>query len=111
MRSLGGEEWSAWLREHGLVGLDGIDTRSLVLRLRDSGAMRAATVSDESTLSVDDALARVREQPSMEGQALVAQVSTREPYALPRRGALTSPSSTTARSARSCAGSRRRGRR
>ena len=53
MRSLGGEEWADWLREHGLVGLDGIDTRSLVLRLRDSGAMRAAAVSDESALSVD----------------------------------------------------------
>ena len=86
MRSLGGGEWSAWLREHGLVGLDGIDTRSLVLRLRDSGAMLGATVSDESTLSVDDALARVREQPSMVGQALVAQVSTREPYAYAETG-------------------------
>jgi carbamoyl-phosphate synthase small subunit len=86
MRSLGGEEWADWLRERGLVGLDGIDTRSLVLRLRDSGAMRAATVSDESTLPVDDALAQVREQPSMEGQALVAQVSTREPYAFAETG-------------------------
>ena len=80
MRALGGEQWSSWLREHGLVGLDGMDTRSLVLRLRDAGAMRAAAVSDESALSVDDALAQVREQPSMEGQALVAEVSTREPY-------------------------------
>ena len=56
MRSLGGEEWAVWLREHGLVGLDGLDTRSLVLRLRDSGAMRAAAVSDECALSVTDAL-------------------------------------------------------
>ena len=80
MRALGGEEWAAWLREHGLVGLEGIDTRSLVLRLRDSGAMRAAAVSDEDALSVEDALAQVRAQPAMEGQALVAEVSTREPY-------------------------------
>jgi carbamoyl-phosphate synthase small subunit len=80
MRSLGGEEWVDWLRGHGLVGLDGIDTRSLVLRLRDSGAMRAAAVSDESAVPVDEALAQVRAQPSMEGQALVAQVSAPEPY-------------------------------
>ncbi|HEU5207458.1 MAG TPA: glutamine-hydrolyzing carbamoyl-phosphate synthase small subunit [Gaiellaceae bacterium] len=86
MRALGGEQWSSWLREHGLVGLDGIDTRSLVLRLRDAGAMRAAAVSDESALSVDDALAQVREQPSMEGQALVAEVSTREPYVFAESG-------------------------
>ena len=44
MRSLGGEDWADWLRQHGLVGLEGIDSRSLVLRLRDSGAMRAAAV-------------------------------------------------------------------
>jgi carbamoyl-phosphate synthase small subunit len=80
MRSLGGDEWAEWLRAHGIVGLDGIDTRSLVLRLRDSGAMRAAAVSDETSVSVDDALVRVRAQPSMTGQALVAQVSAPEPY-------------------------------
>ena len=86
MRSLGGEEWAVWLREHGLVGLDGLDTRSLVLRLRDSGAMRAAAVSDECALSVTDALEQVRAQPSMEGQALVAQVSTPEPYVFAEAG-------------------------
>jgi carbamoyl-phosphate synthase small subunit len=86
MRSLGGDEWAAWLREHGLVGLDGIDTRSLVLKLRDSGAMRAAAVSDERELSVDEALDRVRAQPSMEGQALVAQVSAPEPYVFAETG-------------------------
>jgi carbamoyl-phosphate synthase small subunit len=86
MRQLGGEEWAVWLREHGLVALDGIDTRSLVLRLREGGAMRAAAVSDEWALSVDAALAQVREQPAMEGQALVAQVSTREPYAFAETG-------------------------
>jgi carbamoyl-phosphate synthase small subunit len=80
MRSLGGAEWAAWLGAHDLVGLDGIDTRSLVLRLRDSGAMRAAAVSDEAAVSVEEALAQVRAQPSMAGQALVAQVSTPEPY-------------------------------
>ena len=80
MRSLGGDEWADWLRGHGLVGLDGIDSRSLVLRLRDSGAMRAAAVSDESELRVVEALEQVQAQPSMEGQALVAQVSTPEAY-------------------------------
>jgi carbamoyl-phosphate synthase small subunit len=81
MRALGGEEWSRWLTEHGLVALDGVDTRSLVLRLRDSGSMRAAAVSDETALSVETALTQVLGQPSMEGQALVAAVSTPERYA------------------------------
>jgi carbamoyl-phosphate synthase small subunit len=80
MRQLGGGEWAEWLGEHGLVGLEEIDTRSLVLRLRDGGAMRAAAVADEAELPVGDALERVRSQPLMEGQALVAQVSAPEPY-------------------------------
>jgi carbamoyl-phosphate synthase small subunit len=80
MRELGGDAWAGWLRAHGLVGLAGLDTRSIVLRLRDGGAMRAAVVADAGVLPVESALASVREQPLMEGQALVAQVSAREPY-------------------------------
>ncbi len=80
MRQLGGREWAEWLARHGLVALEEIDTRALVLRLREGGAMRAVAVASEDELPVDDALAAVREQPLMEGQALVAQVSTREPY-------------------------------
>ncbi len=80
MRKLGGSEWADWLTEHGLVALEEIDTRALVLRLREGGAMRAVAVADEDELAVEDALGAVRAQPRMEGQALVAQVSTREPY-------------------------------
>ena len=86
MRSVGGDAWADYLCEHGLVGLEGIDTRTLVLRLRESGAMRAAAVADESELGVADALEQVRAQPEMEGQALVAQVSTAEPYGFTSEG-------------------------
>ena len=78
MRQLGGREWADWLAEHDLVALEEIDTRALVLRLRDAGAMRAVAVADEDELPVDDALDQVRAQPPMEGQALVAAVSTQE---------------------------------
>lgn len=80
MRQLGGRAWADWLTSHRIVGLDGIDTRALVLRLREGGAMRAAAVAEESIVPVEEALALVLEQPLMEGQALVAQVSTRERY-------------------------------
>jgi carbamoyl-phosphate synthase small subunit len=86
MRRLGGHEWADWLGAHGLVGLEGLDTRALVLRIRDRGAMRAAAVSDESALPVEEALAQVRDQPLMEGQALVAQVSTPAPYVFRAEG-------------------------
>src|SRR4029453_12433844 len=78
MREARGPEWTEWLAERGIVGLTGIDTRSLVLRLREGGAMRAVAVGD--TLAENDARKAVRARPSMEGAALVAQVSTAEPY-------------------------------
>jgi carbamoyl-phosphate synthase small subunit len=80
MRQLGGADWADWLRFHEIVGLEDVDTRGLVLRLRAGGVMRAAAVADEEKLAVDVALDRVRSQPVMEGQALVARVSAPEPY-------------------------------
>ena len=85
MRKLGGEAWGEWLGDHGLVGLDEIDTRALVVRVRESGAMRAGAVADETKLSVEEALEQVQGQPAMEGQALVQAVSTSEPYAFAER--------------------------
>jgi carbamoyl-phosphate synthase small subunit len=78
MREARGPAWTDWLHERGVVALTGLDTRSLVLLLRDAGAMRAVCVAGEG--SVEQALEAVRAQPSMEGRALVAEVSTREPY-------------------------------
>ena len=78
MREARGPEWTDWLAERGIVALTGIDTRSLVLRLRESGAMRAA--ASAGALDESAVLEAVRARPSMEGAALVAQVSTPEPY-------------------------------
>ncbi len=80
MRETGGEAWLEWLREHGLVGLAGLDTRALVLSLRTGGSMRAAAVADREQTAVEAALAAVRAEPPMEGRSLVAHVSTEEPY-------------------------------
>ena len=78
MREARGPQWTDWLHERGIVALSDIDTRSLVLKLRESGAMRSVAVAGEA--SVDEALAAVRAQPAMEGRALVAGVSTTAPY-------------------------------
>jgi carbamoyl-phosphate synthase small subunit len=78
MREARGPAWTDWLHEHGIVALSGIDTRSLVLRLREEGAMRAAVVSGDG--SVDEAVEAARRQPPMAGRALVANVSTPEPF-------------------------------
>ncbi|HXG75113.1 MAG TPA: glutamine-hydrolyzing carbamoyl-phosphate synthase small subunit [Gaiellaceae bacterium] len=86
MRRLGGRAWADWLAGHGLVALDELDTRALVLHLRDEGAKRAVAVADASALPVEEALAAVRAQPPMAGQALVAAVSTAAPYVFAERG-------------------------
>ncbi|MGI8421417.1 MAG: glutamine-hydrolyzing carbamoyl-phosphate synthase small subunit [Gaiellaceae bacterium] len=84
MREARGPEWTDWLHERGIVALSGIDTRSLVLHLRDAGSMRAVAVAGEG--SVEEAVAAVRAQPTMEGRALVSGVSTDEPYVYAEEG-------------------------
>jgi carbamoyl-phosphate synthase small subunit len=86
MREARGPAWTGWLAERGIVGISGIDTRSLVLRLRDQGAMRAAAVA--GPVPEEDALAAIRETPPMTGAALVAHVSTRTPYAYSEVGSV-----------------------
>jgi carbamoyl-phosphate synthase small subunit len=84
MRQATGEEWPRWLAAQGVVALEEIDTRALVLRLRERGAMRAAAVSGNASL--EEVLEQVRTQAGMEGRALVAGVSTEEPYTVGRGG-------------------------
>src|SRR3989440_10121965 len=78
MREARGPAWTDWLHERGVVALSGIDTRSLVLKLRDAGAMRAVAVAGGS--SVDQAVAVACAQAPMAGRALAHGVSTQEPY-------------------------------
>jgi carbamoyl-phosphate synthase small subunit len=84
MREARGPGWTDWLHDRGVVALTGIDTRSLVLHLRQAGSMRAIALAGEA--SVDEALSAVRAQPEMAGRALAAKVSTREPYVFSNAG-------------------------
>jgi carbamoyl-phosphate synthase small subunit len=78
MREARGPAWTDWLAERNVVALTGIDTRSLVLKLRDAGAMRAVAVGGDG--SVEEAVETARAQPSMAGCALVHKVSTSEAF-------------------------------
>ena len=86
MREARGPAWTDWLADQDVSALTGVDTRALVLHLRDRGAMRAALVAGRR--DVEETLAAIREQPSMDGAALAAQVSTREPYVASDGGAV-----------------------
>ena len=79
MRRCGSAAWASWLSSYGIVALEDIDTRKLVLRIREAGAMRAAVVADGAELDRAAAVDLIREQPLMEGQALVSAVSSVEP--------------------------------
>ena len=78
MREARGPAWTDWLHERGVVALSGIDTRSLVLKLRDAGALRGVVVAGQG--SVEQAVSVARSQPPMAGRALAAEVSTARPY-------------------------------
>jgi carbamoyl-phosphate synthase small subunit len=78
MREARGPAWTDWLHERGIVALSGLDTRSLVLRLREAGALRAVAVAGDG--SVEQAVAVARRQEPMSGRALAGTVSTSNPY-------------------------------
>jgi carbamoyl-phosphate synthase small subunit len=66
---------------NGIVGISGIDTRSLTRRLRDSGAMRSGIFSgDDSALTPDEQLSIVRGGAEMSGLNLSGRVSTVDGY-------------------------------
>jgi carbamoyl-phosphate synthase small subunit len=79
MREARGPDWTDWLREHGVVALTGIDTRSLVLHLREDGSMPAVAMAGDVG-TVEEATELARATPPMGGRALVDAVSAKQPY-------------------------------
>ncbi len=70
----------SYLAEAGVVGLCGIDTRALVRRIRQVGAMRGAILTGEA--ATEAALAeRLAAEPPMTGRDLVGEVTCSVPYA------------------------------
>ncbi|MDK2955541.1 MAG: carbamoyl-phosphate synthase small subunit [Desulfovibrionales bacterium] len=69
-----------YLKEQGVLGIEGVDTRALTRRLRLSGAMRAIVSTRET--DPEALAARARRIPTMEGQSLGDKVSTAKPYRL-----------------------------
>ncbi|MEW6581759.1 MAG: glutamine-hydrolyzing carbamoyl-phosphate synthase small subunit, partial [Actinomycetota bacterium] len=64
--------WRTWCREQGIVAVDDVDTRAIVRRLRDRGAMRGG-VSTE--LTADELLDRVRAHPVLDGRDLASEAA------------------------------------
>ena len=66
------------LREQGVVGISGIDTRALTRHLRERGAMRCAISTTD--LDAESLRQRVLASPGMAGADLAGEVSTAAPY-------------------------------
>ena len=110
MRRCGGDCVGAVARRRkGIVALEDLDTRKLVLRIRDAGAMRAAAVADEADLDPDDG-ARADPASSRRWRARRSSRPSRRSSrpSTTRTGACAWRSSTTAPRRRSCAGCGRR---
>ena len=72
------------LSNHGVVAIEGVDTRALTLTIRDKGAMRAAI----STVDLDpeSLVARVRASERISEHNFVPDVSRKEVVTLPAQG-------------------------
>jgi carbamoyl-phosphate synthase small subunit len=75
------------LREAGVVGISGVDTRAITRHLRERGAMRAGVFSGPSATRPVDALVDVvRAAPPMAGADLAGEVTTARSYVVPATG-------------------------
>lgn len=77
-RKMADESLEQFLAGNNLVAIHEVDTRALVSHIRSKGAMNciiSSEILDEAELK-----ARLNKVPSMEGLALCAEVSTKEPY-------------------------------
>jgi carbamoyl-phosphate synthase small subunit len=72
------ESLPAYFERNGVVGIEGVDTRALVLLLREKGAMRGIISTKEKR--ADTLVDRARAFPPIEGRDLVAEVTCRKPY-------------------------------
>jgi carbamoyl-phosphate synthase small subunit len=73
------EPLERWYEQHGVVGIEGIDTRRLTRRIRVDGAVGGVLSTED--LDVESLKAKAAAVPSMAGQDLVSRVTCGESYA------------------------------
>ena len=67
--------WTDWLSQRGVVALEEVDTRALVRRLREDGAMRCAL----GTATVEELHARALAQPHLDWPRMLEEPSLASP--------------------------------
>jgi carbamoyl-phosphate synthase small subunit len=72
---------TAWLEQHGMVGLTGVNTRALTTMIRDRGAPKIVIAHDPSGQFDEPALRdTLRAWPGLEGLDLAPEVTCERPY-------------------------------
>ncbi len=67
-----------WLKEQGILGIEGVDTRALTRHIRNYGAMKGGMTTE--TLDPKKFLEKVKESPDYVGRDLVKFVTCQKPY-------------------------------
>ena len=70
-----------WLRQFGVTGVGGIDTRALTLRIREGGAPNGLLAFPaDGRFDIAALMARARDWPGLEGMDLAREVCCRQSY-------------------------------
>lgn len=72
--------WLSWLRDCGVPGITDLDTRALVRRIRDQGAMRGGLFP--TSVGPQQAMALIAREPQMTGRDLAREVTPGQPVIL-----------------------------
>ena len=73
-----------YLRDNGVLGIEGIDTRELTRCLRTAGAMRAVLSTED--LDADSLIAKAKASPGLEGRNLAETVTCEKIYQWEQNG-------------------------
>ncbi len=71
--SYGGRTIDGFLKEYGVPGISGIDTRDLVVRIRERGTLKGALIHDPE--SIQDTVSRLSTMPTPSESDLVSEVT------------------------------------
>ncbi len=67
-----------FLKQYGVLGVEGIDTRMLTRKIRNTGAMKALITTED--MDPDSVVRRAREWSGLVGRDMVERVATKERY-------------------------------
>ena len=69
-----------YLKENGVPGIYGVDTRALTIHLREHGNEKAYLHVEDGDMREDDAITKAREWEGLDGQDYAAKVTCEKPY-------------------------------